>query len=110
MSIKVIKGIYNVEQKSAIERYAIARLAFQFRHWMLPFWDKRFGRVFFQETYDEATQYTQKGMYHSLAEYFGIGLIKQAIKEYALLPETTKLEVSRASMIMNAVKEIYQYW
>lgn len=102
------QGIYNIEQKSAIERYAIARLAFQFRHWMLPMWDKRFGRIFFKETYDEATQYTQKGMYHSLAEYFGIGLIKQAIKEYALLPETTKLEVSRASMIMEAVKERFR--
>ena len=76
------QGIYNVEQKGAIEKYALARMAMQFRHWALPMWDKRFGKRFFTETFDEQTETYQKGMYHSVIDILGFKGIKKAIEEY----------------------------
>lgn len=36
-------GIYNEEDKSAIQKYALGRMAMQFRKWMVPHYTRRYG-------------------------------------------------------------------
>ena len=46
---KEFHGIYNDVDKNEAQRYALFRLAWQFRKWMVPYWNRRYG----------------KGMYHA---------------------------------------------
>jgi predicted Zn-dependent protease with MMP-like domain len=101
------QGIYNVEQKGAIEKYALARMAMQFRHWALPMWDKRFGKRFFTETFDEQTETYQKGMYHSVIDILGFKGIKKAIEEYNNAPDEFKKQQNLASLIITEFKNHY---
>ena len=79
----------------------------QFRHWALPMWDKRFGKRFFTETFDEQTETYQKGMYHSVIDILGFKGIKKAIEEYNNAPDEFKKQQNLASLIITEFKNHY---
>lgn len=57
-----LHGIYNNADKSAIQRYALGRLAFIFRKWMVPHYNRRFKGGY----YDVQMDQYKEGMYRSM--------------------------------------------
>lgn len=58
-----LHGIYNTEDAAILQRYAIGRLAMQFRKWMRPGWNRRFGAKFGKGFYNEKVRDFEEGMY-----------------------------------------------
>lgn len=58
-----LHGIYNTEDAAMIQRYALGRLGMQFRKWMRPGWNRRFGAKFGKSSYNERIRDTEEGMY-----------------------------------------------
>ena len=48
-----LHGIYNKDDAAMLQRYALARLGMQFRKWIRPAWNRRFGRRFGKTDYNE---------------------------------------------------------
>lgn len=67
-----MNGIYNTSDKSAIQKYALGRLAIMFRKWMVPHYNRRFKGTF----YDTQLDQWREGFYNS-AGRFVISLIKE---------------------------------
>lgn len=64
-----LHGIYNTEDSGMIQRYALGRLAIQFRKWMRPGWNMRFGSKFGKKLYNERIRDYEEGMYITTAKY-----------------------------------------
>lgn len=64
-----LHGIYNTEDAGMIQRHALGRLAIQFRKWMRPGWNKRFGAKFGKTIYNEKIRDYEQGMYVTTAKY-----------------------------------------
>ncbi|HNQ20389.1 MAG TPA: hypothetical protein PKI46_04935, partial [Bacteroidales bacterium] len=58
-----LHGIYNSEDAAILQRNALGRLGMQFRKWMRPMWNKRFGRRFGKTDYNERVRDYESGMY-----------------------------------------------
>lgn len=71
-----LHGIYNEEDAGMIQRYALGRLAIQFRKWMRPGWNKRFGAKFGKKIYNERVRDYEEGMYVTTAKYLGSPFVK----------------------------------
>ena len=56
-------GIYNKEDAGAMQQYALGRLAIQFRKWMRPGWNKRWGARAFEENWNERRRVEEEGIY-----------------------------------------------
>ena len=46
-------GIYNNADKSAIQKYALGRLAIMFREWMVPHYNRRFKGTYYDVQLDQ---------------------------------------------------------
>ena len=64
-------GIYNKEDAGAMQQYALGRLGIQFRKWMMPGWNKRFGSRFFDKQWNERRNIHDEGMYVSTLNFLG---------------------------------------
>lgn len=62
-------GIYNTDDAAMLQRYALGRLGMQFRKWMRPSWNRRFGRKFGKTLYNERIRDYEAGMYTTTAKY-----------------------------------------
>lgn len=62
-------GIYNTEDAAMLQRHALGRLAMQFRKFMRPNWNRRFGKRFGKTDYNERIGDYEEGMYISFAKY-----------------------------------------
>lgn len=69
---KRLHGIYNDVDKSAIQRYAIGRLVMMFRKWMIPYFNRRYGKKQFNYEGDLWTE----GYYTTVGNF-----IKKAVSE-----------------------------
>ncbi|MBS1960715.1 MAG: hypothetical protein JST04_00760 [Bdellovibrionales bacterium] len=58
-----LHGIYNKEDMNVIQHYALGRLASQFRKWMRPGWNRRFGSKFGKSFWNERRNMYDEGMY-----------------------------------------------
>lgn len=58
-----LHGIYNKEDMNVIQHYALGRLASQFRKWMRPGWNRRFGSKFGKTFWNERRNMYDEGMY-----------------------------------------------
>lgn len=61
-------GIYNRQDASVAQRYTGGKIAMQFRKWVIPGWNKRFGSKFFKSYWNENRKEWDKGAYHSLVD------------------------------------------
>jgi hypothetical protein len=68
--IQKIHGIYNTMDAGMIQNKALGRLAIQFRKWMRPGWNKRFGSKFGKEFWNEQRNEKDKGSYVSFWNFF----------------------------------------
>lgn len=91
-------GIYNNNDKSAIQRYALGRLGMIFRKWMVPHYNRRFKGQFYDVQLDQA----REGFYRSMGR-FASTLAKEArhgqfkwATEFHNLSDTEKSNVKRA--------------
>ena len=64
-----LHGIYNKDDAAMLQRYALARLGMQFRKWIRPAWNRRFGRRFGKTDYNERLEEYSEGMYISTFKY-----------------------------------------
>jgi hypothetical protein len=64
-----LHGIYNKLDKGLIQKQAVGRLLLQFRNWMRPGWNKRFGSKFGKSYFNERRNQLDKGTYVSFADF-----------------------------------------
>lgn len=64
-----IHGVYNREDAGALQQYALGRLALQFRKWMRPGWNKRFGARAFEEYWNERRSTQEEGYYSTAIKF-----------------------------------------
>lgn len=60
-----LHGIYNDNDKSAMQQYALGRLAIMFRKFMKPGWNRRFEKL----RYSEQLETDVEGMYNTTAKF-----------------------------------------
>jgi hypothetical protein len=76
-----LHGIYNTEDAAVLQRYAIGRLAMQFRKWMRPGWNRRFGAKFGKGFYNEKVRDYEEGMYITTFKFLSSPFIEN-YKDY----------------------------
>jgi hypothetical protein len=64
-----LHGIYNKLDKGMIQKAAVGRLLLQFRNWLRPGWNKRFGSKFNKSFFNERRGALDKGTYISLKDF-----------------------------------------
>ena len=64
-----LHGVYNKIDKMALRNSATMDLAFQFRSWLKPNWDRYFGKRWGRSTYNEGLRTYQKGVYTSAYQF-----------------------------------------
>lgn len=65
-----LHGIYNKEDLAYMQKWVIGRWAMQFRRWMRPGWNKRFGSRFMQDSgFMESYGERDKGSFKSLWDF-----------------------------------------
>lgn len=97
-----LHGIYNKEDAASAQQYALMRLGMQFRKWMRPGWNRRFGSKFGKRFYNERRQAFDEGMYVStfnfakdlLGDYKT--LFSSAKANWTKLDETGKANIKRS--------------
>lgn len=93
LSLKIAKvnqslnGIYNDADKNAIQQYALGRLAFMFRRWMVPHYERRFRKL----RYDTQLGQWREGYYITAGRFI-----------YQLGKELTQGKV-RTSLLWNSL-------
>lgn len=83
-------GIYNVEDAAMLQRYALGRLGLQFRKWMMPMWNKRFGNQFGKSNWNERRQEYDEGMYITFGKFISSPFI-DSYNEYKEDKEKTAI-------------------
>lgn len=64
-------GVYNKEDAAIVSRRAYGKVLLQFRKWMIPAWNKRFGSKFGKSYWNERRKEWEKGSYISLLQFLG---------------------------------------
>lgn len=82
---QMLHGIYNREDANVIQRYYLGRLGMQFRKWMRPGWNKRFGSKFGKTFWNERREAPDEGMYITTYNF-----IKELVKDYKTLTNSYK--------------------
>ena len=106
-----LHGVYNRIDRMALKNYMIADLAFQFRSWMKPNWDRFMGKRWNRSTYSEGLGTYQKGAYISLKDFLFTPL--RANRNYTG-EERTTLEafsnlLTHTAYFLRNVKHHYRY-
>ncbi len=105
-----IHGIYNKFDANTIQHYALGRMSMQFRKWMRPGWNRRFGSKFGKKYWNESRNEYEQGSYITFArfilkpfidninkdsfkneEYTIKKALKNIIKDYARYSKNVKL-------------------
>jgi hypothetical protein len=64
-----LHGIYNTDDANLLSRRAVGKMVMQFRKWMRPGWNRRFGSKFWGSFWNEGRQSWDKGTYVSLMQF-----------------------------------------
>lgn len=97
-----LHGIYNTDDAGTWQREAIGRLAMQFRKWMRPGWNRRFGNKFGKKVYNERVRDYEEGMYVSTFKFLTNPLMMN-YKEYQ--KNETKSAYLAFQAILTGLKE-----
>lgn len=84
-------GIYNKKDAGTMQQYALGRLAIQFRKWMRPGWNKRWGTQFGKSFWNERRSMQDEGMYVTTFNFFTAPLM-DGIKHYRESEEMTLMK------------------
>ncbi len=95
-------GIYNKNDASMIQRGALGKLAMQFRKWVIPGINRRFGSRFFKSYWSESRKSWDKGYYQSINQF----LATPFRKDSTLTVENTE-EAGKA--ISNIFGDMYKF-
>lgn len=99
-----LHGIYNKEDANVLQRYTLGRLSMQFRKFLRPAWNKRFGRRFGKTDYNERIRDYEEGMYISTFKY----LFNPAIDNWKEFKKDQEKTVAKAfRMILNSIKDTF---
>ena len=73
-------GIYTKIDANTIQHYALGRLAMQFKKFLRPGWNRRFGSKFNKSYWNEGRAAWDKGMYISFKDYLNTGVREELSK------------------------------
>ena len=99
-------GIYNVEDKGEVNKYALARMAMQFKnHWKTG-WDKHWGSRFGEGFYNEHRNAYEEGLYITTGK-FVLGLLSdskhmlnKAKEQWASMDDVQRANIKRFGVEM----------
>lgn len=92
-----LHGIYNKEDAGTIQKYALGRMAIQFRKWMRPGWNKRFGTKFGKSFWNERREAPDEGMYVTTYNF-----VRELVKDHGNLSTAYKLQWHKMSEFQRA--------
>ena len=95
-------GIYNQEDKSAMQSRAVGRLLMMYRNWMRPMWLKRYG----VERYNYDTDTFEEGYYRTLWKF--MNTLRKDLKkgELDIVKQWNNLDDAQKSNIYRGLAEI----
>lgn len=98
-------GIYNQEDKNAMQSRAIGRLLMMYRNWMRPMWLKRYG----VERYNYDTNTFEEGYYRTLWNF--LSHMKDDLRkgELDVVKQWHNLNETQKSGIFRALAEIFTF-
>lgn len=102
-----LHGIYNKEDAGTMQQYAVGRLAVQFRKWMRPGWNKRFGNRFGEKYWNERRSIMEEGMYVTTAKFFATPMLHNW-SEY-MDKKGTKEAIGMGQLISSTVKDMARF-
>jgi hypothetical protein len=108
-----IHGIYSKMGANTIQHYAVGRLVMQFKKWLRPGWNKRFGSRFGKAYWNEARGEQDKGMYISTFQLLFKPFIDNINSD--VFKSDKELTVSKAFMNIlndyrNYMSNVKLYW
>lgn len=95
-------GIYNQEDKNAMQSRAVGRLLMMYRNWMRPMWLKRYGL----ERYNYDTDTFEEGYYRTLFNFLNSLRKDMKNSELDIVKSWNKLNQSQKSGIYRALAEL----
>lgn len=99
-----LHGIYNTEDAALLQRNALGRLGMQFRKWMRPGWNRRFGNKFGQRVYNERIRDYEEGIYVSAFKY----VFNPTISNWkAFRKQEEKTAAKAFKMILDSIKDTF---
>lgn len=98
-----IHGIYNKSDAGAMQKFALGRLAIQFRKWMRPGWNKRWGSRAFEEYWNERRRNTDAGIYVTTLKF----LLKPFYNEYDNIQQKEYAEQTTALQSLGHIIKDY---
>ena len=98
-----LHGIYNVEDASMIQRYALGRLGMQFRKWIPNAWNRRFGSKFGKSYWNERREEYNEGMYITSFKYIAKPFTK-TFKQYR--DQQQSIAMSAFKTVFTGFKEL----
>lgn len=99
-------GIYNQDDKNAMQYRAFGRLLMLYRNWMRPLLLKRYG----VERYNYDTDSFEVGYYRVLYNFLSNTIKDIKNKEFDIIKQWKSLNSSDKSGIMRAFSELATYW
>jgi hypothetical protein len=98
-----IHGVYNKEDAGAIQQYALGRLAIQFRKWMRPGWNKRWGSRMGEEFWNERRNKSEEGYYYTTIKFLASPVFKhfRSMKE----DETYREQMTTMKAMSNIISD-----
>lgn len=102
----MLYGIYNSEDKNALQQVAIGRLALLYRNWMRPLWIARFGRGKYNFDLGDYVEGYYQTMWRFMSQSYAD--LKQSeldiIKQWNTLTDIEKANIKRG------IAEVATYW
>lgn len=97
-----LNGAFNENDRGAIHRYALGRLAMQFRQWMPAHYNRRFAGAYYDATMDK----WREGYYRTLGK-FSLNLIKDlSHAKFQLLTHWDELNAHEKANIKRSMAEL----
>lgn len=99
-------GIYNQEDKSAMQSRAVGRLLMMYRNWMRPMWLKRYG----VERYNYDTNTFEEGYYRTMYHFLKQSYADMKKGQLDLVKKWNTLSDSQKSNIWHGLVELTTFW
>tara|TARA_R110000824_G_scaffold189012_1_gene370410 strand:+ start:7072 stop:12255 length:5184 start_codon:yes stop_codon:yes gene_type:complete len=103
-----LHGIYNKEDAGTMQAHVLGRLSVQFRKWMRPGWNKRFGSQFGKSFWNERRSMLDEGMYVTTFNFL-TKPIAEGIKNYKEANEGDKREMTIMKALGNISRDYARY-
>ena len=102
----ILYGIYNTEDKNALQQIALGRLAMLFRNWMRPLWLNRFGRGKYNFDLGDYTE----GYYQTMGRFLWQTYKDLRQSEFTIITQWKNLTGVEKANIKKGVAELTVYW